>query len=132
MCSVLCLILFFFFFSSRRRHTRLQGDWSSDVCSSDLRTARSSSRGHPAAEEDRSSSSRCGGSGQTAIAIGRSVQAEWFRAAATSWRSAGGPPWPSRATDASLCRVVVSSVLWFWPAIWVEAVRDERSHDGCR
>src|SRR5688500_4166078 len=28
---------FVFFFSSRRRHTRLQGDWSSDVCSSDLR-----------------------------------------------------------------------------------------------
>src|SRR5256885_4545858 len=28
----------FFFFSSRRRHTRLQGDWSSDVCSSDLQT----------------------------------------------------------------------------------------------
>src|SRR6266446_3365064 len=28
--------LIFFFFSSRRRHTRLQGDWSSDVCSSDL------------------------------------------------------------------------------------------------
>src|SRR5256885_4999938 len=29
--------LILFFFSSRRRHTRLQGDWSSDVCSSDLR-----------------------------------------------------------------------------------------------
>src|SRR6266487_5219253 len=28
---------FFFFFSSRRRHTRWTGDWSSDVCSSDLR-----------------------------------------------------------------------------------------------
>src|SRR5690242_21130451 len=28
---------FFFFFSSRRRHTRLTCDWSSDVCSSDLR-----------------------------------------------------------------------------------------------
>src|SRR5688500_19535117 len=27
-----------FFCSSRRRHTRLQGDWSSDVCSSDLFT----------------------------------------------------------------------------------------------
>src|SRR5205807_6536107 len=26
----------FSFFSGRRRHTRLQGDWSSDVCSSDL------------------------------------------------------------------------------------------------
>src|SRR2546426_2960679 len=33
--GVLCMS-FFFFFSSRRRHTRLQGDWSSDVCSSDL------------------------------------------------------------------------------------------------
>src|SRR2546426_2443095 len=31
-----------FFFSSRRRHPRLQGDWSSDVCSSDLN--------HPAVE----------------------------------------------------------------------------------
>src|SRR5256885_6654989 len=26
---------FYLFFSSRRRHTILQGDWSSDVCSSD-------------------------------------------------------------------------------------------------
>src|SRR5256885_9989997 len=29
-----------FFFSSRRRHTRLQGDWSSDMCSSDLNRLR--------------------------------------------------------------------------------------------
>src|SRR5437763_6825930 len=28
-----------FFFSSRRRHTRYIGDWSSDVCSSDLDVA---------------------------------------------------------------------------------------------
>src|SRR5215210_3031200 len=28
--------MLFFFFSSRRRHTRYIGDWSSDVCSSDL------------------------------------------------------------------------------------------------
>src|SRR5256885_12007246 len=35
-CRCLTFICFFFFFSSRRRHTRLQGDWSSDVCSSDL------------------------------------------------------------------------------------------------
>src|ERR1039457_6087255 len=34
---ICCFWFFFsFFFSSRRRHTRLQGDWSSDVCSSDL------------------------------------------------------------------------------------------------
>src|SRR5256885_3579716 len=35
----------FFFFSSRRRHTRLQGDWSSDVCSSDLPEALGGRRG---------------------------------------------------------------------------------------
>src|SRR5688572_32712911 len=29
--------LFVFFFSSRRRHTRFDCDWSSDVCSSDLK-----------------------------------------------------------------------------------------------
>src|SRR5437762_9636765 len=33
ICMLVC---FFFFFSSRRRHTRYIGDWSSDVCSSDL------------------------------------------------------------------------------------------------
>src|SRR5256885_8741760 len=41
MIHVVCVfdlfVFFFFFFSSRRRHTRLQGDWSSDVCSPDPR-----------------------------------------------------------------------------------------------
>src|SRR5690554_7443828 len=32
--------LLWFFFSSRRRHTRCGRDWSSDVCSSDLRSHR--------------------------------------------------------------------------------------------
>src|SRR5256885_9399395 len=37
VCRKDCVyIVVVFFFSSRRRHTRLQGDWSSDVCSSDL------------------------------------------------------------------------------------------------
>src|SRR5699024_11727953 len=31
-------ILYQFFFSSRRRHTRSKRDWSSDVCSSDLKS----------------------------------------------------------------------------------------------
>src|SRR5690606_40070405 len=38
----------FFFFSSRRRHTRFSRDWSSDVCSSDLKP-------HPQADELRAS-----------------------------------------------------------------------------
>src|SRR6266478_3280806 len=40
----------FFFFSSRRRHTRFDCDWSSDVCSSDLRR-RPPAFAHPAAGE---------------------------------------------------------------------------------
>src|SRR5688500_20142351 len=36
-----------FFFSSRRRHTRLQGDWSSDVCSSDLSPVHGSTENDP-------------------------------------------------------------------------------------
>src|SRR2546426_195809 len=39
-CTMTRFTSIFFFFSSRRRHTRLQGDWSSDVCSSDLTPAR--------------------------------------------------------------------------------------------
>src|SRR5262245_65808265 len=38
-------MLLFFFFSSRRRHTRCLSDWSSDVCSSDLRSRRAAETG---------------------------------------------------------------------------------------
>src|SRR5438876_6496173 len=37
-----------FFFSSRRRHTRWTGDWSSDVCSSDLFVGVARARRHEA------------------------------------------------------------------------------------
>src|SRR5690606_26213401 len=36
--TVYTINVIFFFFSSRRRHTRFSRDWSSDVCSSDLRS----------------------------------------------------------------------------------------------
>src|SRR5262245_26596570 len=36
----LCFFFFCFFFSSRRRHTRCLSDWSSDVCSSDLKDSK--------------------------------------------------------------------------------------------
>src|ERR1039457_3643415 len=38
------MLFVLFFVSSRRRHTRLQGDWSSDVCSSDLHNLRGQRR----------------------------------------------------------------------------------------
>src|SRR5256885_5358831 len=43
-----------FFFSSRRRHTRLQGDWSSDVCSSDLSSQSAQTRANPLRLDTRS------------------------------------------------------------------------------
>src|SRR5215510_16096471 len=39
------MLLVFFFFSSRRRHTRWPRDWSSDVCSSDLRAGLAAAEG---------------------------------------------------------------------------------------
>src|SRR3989454_6838308 len=60
------LLQSFFFFSSRRRHTRLQGDWSSDVCSSDLF---SSIRMTPAL--------RLGGQSGRSSATGRGRSLKW-------------------------------------------------------
>src|SRR5689334_24537560 len=44
---------YFFFFSSRRRHTRWNCDWSSDVCSSDLRSREIFQRGREVAGGER-------------------------------------------------------------------------------
>src|SRR3712207_6911100 len=50
LCSLyILLFFFFFFFSSRRRHTRYWRDWSSDVCSSDLRISAVATRPLPSA-----------------------------------------------------------------------------------
>src|SRR5256885_7949682 len=46
------IVVGFFFFSSRRRHTRLQGDWSSDVCSSDLSDERRFIQAIPSVDDD--------------------------------------------------------------------------------
>src|SRR5256886_4280457 len=56
-------LYFFFFFSSRRRHTRFDCDWSSDVCSSDLRSPPSADDGLPEAADggDRHRRAREGG-----------------------------------------------------------------------
>src|SRR5690348_17692688 len=47
-----------FFFSSRRRHTRWTGDWSSDVCSSDLAPRQAEERDHPGAGQGSDSRGR--------------------------------------------------------------------------
>src|SRR2546426_2815852 len=86
MYAILKLILFryFFFFSSRRRHTRLQGDWSSDVCSSDLR----GDRGDEAAAQRAGGGER--GRDQPRGAAAREARQERFEPAAISGTSHQG------------------------------------------
>src|SRR5437763_6416956 len=70
VCILLCIVFwysyfflfFFFFFSSRRRHTRYIGDWSSDVCSSDLVVSRA-----PCLSNSSTNLSRIGGSSPESV-----------------------------------------------------------------
>src|SRR3712207_166661 len=69
--------LFFFFFSSRRRHTRYWRDWSSDVCSSDLRCVAQKKRSRPP--------SRTGPMSPGIAAAGVCGSATWTASASCSW-----------------------------------------------
>src|SRR5205807_3292609 len=62
-CNCCFISMLFFFFSSRRRHTRLQGDWSSDVCSSDLH-GRLQAAVHAAVEDARDAGTQLVGPGR--------------------------------------------------------------------
>src|SRR5439155_6534996 len=79
-----------FFFSSRRRHTSWPRDWSSDVCSSDLK--RTGERGHAG----ESASFRANGFvkryGEGAIADGSLVRAVAITALALEFRVCTGGP----------------------------------------
>src|SRR5256885_13588271 len=82
-----------FFFSSRRRHTRLQGDWSSDVCSSDLSASAraSTSVPPPAAKGTMSSMGRWGQAPAGACAMaGRTGVAARAVSEGVNWRRGGG------------------------------------------
>src|SRR6266550_6813726 len=65
----------FFFFSSRRRHTRCSRDWSSDVCSSDLKDVKFHN-GKPLTSADVVASLKCWGTtASTGKAIFKVVEA---------------------------------------------------------
>src|SRR5256886_131411 len=64
--------MFFFFFSSRRRHTRFDCDWSSDVCSSDLRVQEVAQRLGLTELLDRRPAQLSGGQRQR-VALGRAI-----------------------------------------------------------
>src|SRR5437867_2869085 len=90
--------MFFFFFSSRRRHTRSYGDWSSDVCSSDLPLLRGPMDG------SRRLWRRLGSAGRRRHALHR-------RAAATSRRSKRARA-GTRAARARAPRAAHVHLLW--------------------
>src|SRR3712207_9360523 len=90
-----------FFFSSRRRHTRYWRDWSSDVCSSDLRIGTGGSargraggaRGVPARQAGSRSErlrSPAWGGVRRAVRRGGGLRSE-ERRVGEEWRSRGGP-----------------------------------------
>src|SRR5689334_17440506 len=92
--SVCFLLFFFFFFSSRRRHTRWNCDWSSDVCSSDLKSGDAAAspdlcrdRHGPVsflarAEDGRSAISGCAGCSHPAARVPRLVDPSYPHARA--------------------------------------------------
>src|SRR5438046_8296943 len=85
----LFLLFFFFFFSSRRRHTRLVSDWSSDVCSSDLKARRLRLRSRhpgealPAGARDRERYGSCrqehGAKRSEERRVGKECRSRWRR-----------------------------------------------------
>src|SRR5207245_6447359 len=85
------LFRFYFFFSSRRRHTRCYRDWSSDVCSSDLRRD-----GRRRGRELRGQvPRRVRGAPRRRVPVRRRVAAEIGRASCRErvWISEVGGPW---------------------------------------
>src|SRR5207248_7463740 len=84
-----------FFFSSRRRHTRSYGDWSSDVCSSDLGPKdhvvdrRENRRVHPDADRE----------GEHGDGSEGGIPAKLPRAVAEVLRKVGQPPEATRSEE---------------------------------
>src|SRR6266536_5440172 len=60
-----------FFFSSRRRHTRSTRDWSSDVCSSDLRNRQKSLGNGPGYLRDSGGVGRLGSRAEEKSGLGQ-------------------------------------------------------------
>src|SRR2546430_12048849 len=65
----MCACQPFFFFSSRRRHTRFDCDWSSDVCSSDLREEAGGAGAAAGGPAGSGSGEQAGGGSGTAVTL---------------------------------------------------------------
>src|SRR5207245_4113842 len=92
--------LFVFFFSSRRRHTRCYRDWSSDVCSSDLRRKSPRREPAPGAPDEAERDGRDRERQEQAHAVGTSVLSRMDLSAA----SAVTPSSSSSGATVTRCR----------------------------
>src|SRR5215210_9158808 len=70
--------MIFFFFSSRRRHTRYIGDWSSDVCSSDLTSAGAGGRARSPVTVHGPPSGRAPSVGSEERRVGKECRSRWL------------------------------------------------------
>src|SRR5574339_357421 len=66
-----------FFFSNRRRHTRSPGDWSSDVCSSDLPAQEFMDKLTAARKESRTGGIRWGHLRSEERRVGKECRSRW-------------------------------------------------------
>src|SRR5256885_9904605 len=118
-----------FFFSSRRRHTRLQGDWSSDVCSSDLprRPAPPLRSGARAAAVGPWSVTAPGTGGWRAAraAAWASWQRLWSRSHTDAWRQAikpqesAMPAQPAAPSSPAMTATLYALVVLIWGSTWI-------------
>src|SRR6266446_8609901 len=69
--------MYFFFFSSRRRHTRLQGDWSSDVCAADLAARPGARRARPRGRPQ-GRGPQAGAAGSEERRVGKECRSRWW------------------------------------------------------
>src|SRR3712207_6244610 len=108
-----------FFFSSRRRHTRYWRDWSSDVCSSDLRPSRSgTSRSSPWTPRTTSSGSGAAcpaartPSSRSGRWVSRVAQAQVFdaRSGRKSSLNLAGPQFETEPREHVIHRAVVAEL----------------------
>src|SRR5437879_13238528 len=106
-----------FFFSSRRRHTRYIGDWSSDVCSSDL--SPQVYGGRCARRNDH----------RTLEAMRSAPRSILFTLAAACWL-AGGPGGATVRSEER--RVGKECSSWWWPGPWIDKTVREEHRTGER
>src|ERR1017187_9589961 len=127
------------FFSSRRRHTRYIGDWSSDVCSSDLDShTRPSPIGNGAVLMGRSTNEgdpdlrtyAPGGDGLARCFIVYTVSPTGQRTTATH-TGAASPRYGRPRTYSSTSSTTTSFRSLSCPRCWRVRTRFARTHTGC-